>query len=300
MNSKKDLYYKYFEENILSQVRELEFQRVDLIKKVIISSVIYFLGGIGLAACLFFIKFAIIYKFILVPLILFLMYACIIKSIVNFVIAGKDFQILLYEKVFPLFLVPFANFKKWPKNHNTDVIIDSKLFKNFDTQEDVASFFGFYNHTNIIVSDSRLKMPVKGINKPDLFKGTLIQLELEKSINNHVVMFSKNEKKFNHFKQINPHIDDMNKYLYVFAKNNNNLDFISLEFWNTVKRFGELYTAKGFELSYKDNIVLIAIRQKRPMLFGFLFRSLLKAKNYDDLIERFIVIFDLVDILNEA
>ena len=43
MNSKKDLYYKYFDENILPQVQELEIQRVDLIKKVIISSIIYFL-----------------------------------------------------------------------------------------------------------------------------------------------------------------------------------------------------------------------------------------------------------------
>lgn len=299
MNYKKDLYYKYFNENILARVQEYEIQRKNIIKKVILSSAVYFLIGICLAICFVFVRFEAVYKFIFVPVILFLMYACIIKSIINFIIAGKDFQAMLYEKVMPLFLVPFANFKKWPKNHNTDVIIDSKLFHNFDTQEDVASFFGFYNHTNIIISDSRIKMPVKGVNKPDLFKGTLIQIELEKSIENHVIMFSKNEKRFNNFKQINPHIDDMNKYLYVFAKNNNNLEFISLKFWNTIKRFGALYTAKGFELSYKDNVVLIAIRQKKPMLFGFLFKSLLKAKNYDDLIERFIVIFDLVDILNE-
>ena len=44
-------------------------------------------------------------------------------SCINEFIAGKDFQALLYEKVLPLFLPPFANFKKWPKNHNTDVII---------------------------------------------------------------------------------------------------------------------------------------------------------------------------------
>ena len=298
MEDKKQVYYKYFEENIFPQVQELEILRKNIVKKVILSSVVYFIIGILLASSVLFVSFSAVYKLILVPLILFLMYVCILKSIVNFIIAGKDFQAMLYEKVLPLFLPPFANFKKWPKNHNTDVIIDSKLFHNFDTQEDVSSFFGFYNRTNIIISDSRLKMPVKGINKPDLFKGTLIQLELEKSIENHVIMFSKNEKKFNNYKQINPHIDEMNKYLYVFVQNNKKLDFISPKFWETVKKFGELFTAKGFELSYKDNIVLIALRQKKPMLFGFLFRSLLKAKNYDDLIERFIVIFDLVDILN--
>ena len=298
MEDKKDIYYKYFDEKILSKIVILESERIHIVKKVVLSSSLYFLAGLFLAFIVMFVNFSPIYKFILIPLILFLMYACILKSIVNFIIAGKDFQALLYEKVLPLFLPPFANFKKWPKNHNTDVIIDSQLFHNFDTQEDVSSFFGFYNGTNIIISDSRLKMPVKGVNKPDMFKGTLIEFELGKSIDNHVIMFSKNEKKFNNFRQINPHIEEMNKYLYIFAKNNKNLEFISEVFWNTVKRFGEVYTAKGFELSYKDNVVLIAIRQKKPMLFGFLFRSLLKAKNYDDLIERFIVIFDLVDILN--
>ena len=298
MKNKKDEYYRYFNENILDKVCKFEQERISIVKKVVFSSSLYFLSGLFLAFIVIFVKFSPIYKFILVPVILFLMYACILKSIVNFIIAGKDFQNMLYEKVLPLFLPPYANFKKWPKNHNTDVIIESKLFHNFDTQEDVSSFFGVYNGTNIIISDSRLKMPVKGVNKPDLFKGTLIELELEKRIDNHVIMFSKNEKKFNNYKQINPHIEEMNKYLYVFAKNNKNLEFISETFWNIVKRFGEIYTAKGFELSYKDNVVLIALRQKKPMLFGFLFRSLLKAKNYDDLIERFIVIFDLVDILN--
>ena len=51
-------------------------------------------------------------------------------------------------------------------------------------------------------------------------------------------------------------------------------------------------------MSYKDNVVLIALKQKKPFQFGFLFKTLLKAKNYDELIERFVIVFDLVDILN--
>lgn len=52
-------------------------------------------------------------------------------------------------------------------------------------------------------------------------------------------------------------------------------------------------------MSYKNNTILIALRQKRPMQFGFIFKSLLKEKNYDELINRFIAIFELVDILTE-
>lgn len=299
MKDKKQIYYKFFEKEILKQVEPLEKERQKTVRKVILSSLICFAIGICLAYLLILIDFENIYRILLFPLVLFLMYAFILKSIINFIIAGKQFQQQLYEKVWPMFLPPIANFKAWPKNHNTESIIDSNLFDNFDTQEDVTSFFGFYNNTNITISDTRLTLPVKGVNKPNLFKGTLIQLELEKSINNHVIFFSKNEKRRNKFKQFNPHIDEMNKFVYIFAKNHNNLEFITEEFWRKIKVFGETFTAKGFEFSFKNNTLIIAIRQKRPMLFGFIFKSLLKPKNYDELINRFIAIFDLVDYLNK-
>lgn len=299
MKDKKQIYYKFFEKEILKQVEPLEKERQKTVRKVILSSLICFAIGICLAYLLILIDFENIYRILLFPLVLFLMYAFILKSIINFIIAGKQFQQQLYENVLPMFLPPIANFKAWPKNHNTESIIDSNLFDNFDTQEDVTSFFGFYNNTNITISDTRLTLPVKGVNKPNLFKGTLIQLELEKSINNHVIIFSKNEKRRNKFKQFNPHIDEMNKFVYIFAKNHNNLEFITEEFWRKIKVFGETFTAKGFEFSFKNNTLIIAIRQKRPMLFGFIFKSLLKPKNYDELINRFIAIFDLVDYLNK-
>ena len=299
MDDKKELYYKYFEENILHKIQEIEKYRIELIKKLLLSSLLFVIIALFFAYLFILIMLNAKFNPILFPVILFLMYVFFIKSIINFILVGKKYQERLVEDVLPLFLKPVANFKSWPKNSNTEAILDSQLFYNFDTQEDVVSYYGFYNKTGIILSNTKLTLPVRGINKPNLFKGTLIQLELDKSINNHVILFSKNEHKCNYFKQVNPHIPELNQYLYVFAKDTANLSFINEEFWNIIKKFGEIFTAKGFELSYRNNILLIAIRQKRPMQFGFLFRSLLKAKNYDDLIERFIVIYDLIDFLNK-
>lgn len=300
MGSKKELYYKYFEEKILSNIYEIEKYRLKLIKNLIFSSLCFFIIAGFFAYLFIFVMLNDKFNPILFPIILFLMYVFFIKSIINFILVGKKYQDILLEKVFPLFLKPVANFKPWPKNSNTEAILESQLFYNFDTQEDDVSYFGFYNRTNIIFSNTKLTMPVKGINKPNLFKGTIIQLELDKSIKNHVILFSKNEHKCNNFKQVNPHIQELNQYLYVFAKDPQNISFVNEEFWDILKRFGEIYTAKGFELSFKNNTVLIAIRQKRPMQFGFLFKSLLKAKNYDDLIDRFIVIYDLIDVLTKV
>jgi len=76
--------------------------------------------------------------------------------------------------------------------------------------------------------------------------------------------------------------------------------FINDDFWNVIKKFGEVYTAKSFSLSLKDNVVLIALRQKQPMQFGCIVKSLLRVKNYDELIDKFIVIYDLIDVLNKV
>ena len=206
---------------------------------------------------------------------------------------GNQYQKWLVEHVLPYFFEPVANFKFWFKNNDTKSILDSKIFGDFDIQDDKNCIFGVYNNINIIVSNTELSIPVN----IKVFKGTVIQLELPKSVNNHIILMSKNERKHNHYRQFNPHIDELNRYMYVFAKNGNNLEIISEDFWKIIERFGELYTAKGLSISYKDDIFIISMRQKFPWQFGFLFRSLLKAKNYDDLIERFVVIYDLADYL---
>ena len=294
MENKKQIYYKYFEENILPVIKSIEQDRKMTAVKIVLFSVLFFITGLIFAWL--FIYNAIYHEFnpLILPVLLFLMYIFILKSITDSIIAGKEYRKKLVKGVLPLFWKPIANFKKWPKNYDTEAIINSQLFSNFDTREDNLSFFGHYEGTNILVSDTKLTLPVKASVKPDLFKGTIIQLELPKSINNHVIFLSDNEQICNKFKRINLKTDE----LCIFAKNTGNLDFINEGLYKIIEKFAKFYIAKGFLMSIKDNVVLIAIRQKNPMQFGFLFKSLLNAKNYDELIDRFIVIFELIDILN--
>lgn len=292
---KKEIYYKYFEEKLLPVFYSLEEYRLDTVRKLVTTSVLMFLAGIISAFLFIYFCLKNTSTLLLLPIFLFLMYFFFIKSIINVMWTGKQYQKWLVEKVLPYFFEPVANFKFWFKNNDTKSILDSEIFGNFDAQEDVECIFGIYKNTNIIVSNTSLTIPVNRT----IFKGTTIQLELPISINNHVILISKNEIKHNKYKQHNPNIEELNKYLYVFSKNKNCIEFINEEFWKIIKRFGESYTAKGLSISYKNNIFIIAMRQKFPWQFGFIFRSLLKAKNYDDLIERFIVIYDLVDLLTK-
>lgn len=292
----KEIYYKYFEDNILPVILPFEKRRKNAVKKVIFTSLLFFAAGIIFAGLFILNSLNEFVNPLILPVLLFLMYAFILKSIINIIIEGKNYLKMLVEKVLPMFFEPAANFKRWPDNLDTEAILDTQLFSNFDTREDIYTFFGIYKNVNIKVANSRLTLPVRSSVKSFLFKGTTIQLELPFSINNHVIMISKNNKKFNHYKQINPHIEEMNKYLYVFAKKSEN-DFLTEDFWNIIKKFGELYNAKSFGLSFKNNVLYIALEQKYPMQFGFLFRSLTKSRNFDDLIERFLIIFNLVDYL---
>ena len=298
MQDFKEIYYNYFKENILPLLKPLEIERVKTVKKVILVSCLFFIIGVIFAG-LFIInaEFGFLNPLIL-PILLFLMYTFIIKSIINVIIACREYQKQLVTKVLPMFFEPVAKFRKWPEK-DLDMILDSKLFENFDELEENICIFGYYNNTSIRISDTSLTLPVRSANQSYLFKGTMIKLELPKSINNHIILQSKNLKKSNNFKQFNPHIDELNNYLYCFAKNTTNKNIINENFWDIIKNFGENYTAKSFSFSFKDNIVLIALKQKKPMIFGFLFKSLLKAENHDEIINRFINIFDLIDLLRD-
>ena len=290
---KFEIYQKYFRERILPILYPMEQYRLKTVRKVVLTSLLMFLAGLFFAGVFFYIANKNSLMLLLLPVFLFLMYFFFIKSIINVMWTGKQYQKWLVEKILPHFFEPVANFKFWTESPDTATILDSKLFGNFDTHENNASIFGIYNNTNIIVSNTELKIPVNKI----VFKGTTIQLELPKSINNHVIFISKNLHKFNRYKQINPHLNELNKYLYVFAKDPEKADFINDELWQILERLGKLYTAKGFGLSIYNDVALIALKQKYPWQFGFLFKSLLKTKNYDELINRFVVIYDFIDFL---
>lgn len=296
MQDKKQIYYDYFKENILPVIKPFEDYRRKTVLKLVFSSLMFFIIGAMFAGLFIYNAVNQLVSPLLLPVLLFSMYAFILKSIVDAILMGKEYQKKLLREVLPLFCKPVANFKKWPQDPDVEAVINSKLFSDFDTREDELSIFGVYKGVNIIISDMRLTLPVKASVKPNLFKGTAIQFEMSESIDNHIILTT--DYINTRYNRLKSGVKDMDSQIFMFTKNLDNLDFINLEFWNIIKRFGQTYIAKSFKMSYNNNTVFIALKQKNPMQFGFLFRSLLKAKNYDDLIERFIVIFDLIDILS--
>ena len=99
MGSKKELYYKYFEEKILSNIYEIEKYRLKLIKNLIFSSLCFFIIAGFFAYLFIFVMLNDKFNPILFPIILFLMYVFFIKSIINFILVGKKYQDILSKQM---------------------------------------------------------------------------------------------------------------------------------------------------------------------------------------------------------
>ena len=165
----REQYYSYFENKILPQIQTMEIYRKKTVLKVVGISLLFLMLGVIFSYIFILLMLKLEYNFILWPLILFLMYACLIQSIVTVIITSREYLLKLQDEVLPLFFPVVANYKNWPKNFSIATVLDSELFPNFDTQEDIRSFFGFYNKTNIIISDTKLTLPLKIQNKPKPF-----------------------------------------------------------------------------------------------------------------------------------
>ena len=100
MNEKKQIYYKYFEDKILPSVQNVEKYRIKLIKKVILSSLLFFIAGAFFAYIFIIIMLNDKFNPLLFPLVLFCMYAFIIKGIINFIL--RLLQILSPGRKIPI------------------------------------------------------------------------------------------------------------------------------------------------------------------------------------------------------
>lgn len=284
------IYYEHFYKNIAPSIKHIENRRIKTLIKSTISA--FFSLILGVLSGYLFIKFnnqnAIILTFALLGMNFF-----ILKAIATIIYENRKFKSELYQEIFPLFFKPFANFVPWPKNQNTETIINSELFTNFDRQEDETCIFGNYKNTNILISQTKLTLPINGLENQNLFKGTLIQIELDKSTENTIIIVPKSNKPFIKSQKLNI----KNEYFDIFTTNKNNLELVNENLLKILENISIAFDSKKLKFSLKNNIILIALEKKTPYRIGNLFQNIYAPKNYDKLINQFVAIFNLVDLL---
>ena len=296
INNKNYIKYKdFFYNSIIPVIGEFEKKRIKCLFKIIFFSLIFILLGAGTAYFFFYLFLHSIYNPILWTVLLLIIYALLFRGLFYYVEIAREFENEYTQFILNYFFKPVANFKPWPRNHNKESIIDSDIFPNFVIQEDAESYFGYYNRTNVMITDTSLAT-VTPMNKHDLFRGTIVQLELEKNISNHVIIQPKSMPNPRGYAKIAGY---ENIFEIFSSDKNDSVDFIDDEFLMIVKKLVAAYHAYSFRMSLKNNIILIALPSNEK-LFGLkcMFKSLKNIKTYDELIEKFIAVFNIVDKLN--
>lgn len=295
-----EIYSDYFKDKILPYIKPYEKKRRKNIFRVILFSCLFLILGIAAAYGFFYLFLHSLYNSVIWTVVLFLIYGLFFRSIIYHVEVSKEFEDELSENLLKPFLKPMANFMPWPHNHNKESIIDSEIFPNFVIQDDAKSFFGFYNKTNIMITDTSLSS-VTAFDKRDLFKGAVIQLELEKSINNHIIIQPVGMRKPLGFKLMNLQNNAYANFAEVYSKNQDaDITFVDEEFLRLLEYVAMAYSAYTLRMSIKDNIVVISIPSKKKVFYiAGMFKSLIDIRTYDEIINKFISVFNIVDKLNK-
>ena len=282
----QEIYDDFFKKEILQNLNILEKKRIKKLISTLALACTYFVIGIIFAYSFFRYNYA---NPIILTIFLLGMNFFIINALTVITYNNRNFQTELYKEILPLFLKPVANFVLWPKNQNTESILKSGIFRSFDTQDDESCYFGHYNKTNIVISKTELRLPSNGLENRNIFKGTIIQLELTKNTTQNVIICSKNEtvpSKLNKTLQQN------------FVIHCNNPELTNPKIYKALAEITLLYLADGIFYSSQNNTIIIALREKQKNRIGNLFKSVKNQKNYDKLTQKFIAIFNLVDLLN--
>lgn len=303
MQNNTDFFYnkysEYFENKILPLIAPYEVKRKKNILRVIMFSFLFLILGTGAAYGFFYLFLHSMYNSVVWTIVLFIIYGLFFRSIIYHLEVSKEFEDELSENLLRPFLRPIANFMPFPHNHNKESIIDSEIFPNFVIQDDAKSFFGFYNKTNIMITDTSLSA-VTAFDKRDLFKGAVIQLELEKSIENHIIIQPKGMRKPFGFNLIKSESNTYANFAEIYSKNKNaDVSFIDDELLSHLERLAMAYSADTLRMSVKNNIVVISIPSKKKVFYiAGMFKSLKDIKTYDEILYKFISVFNLVDKLN--
>ena len=295
-NLSEQLFFRYqeeFQNSILRLVEPFEKKRIKAIFKMFFFSLFFVSVGVILVVFFFYLFLHSIFNTFLWTIILFVIYAFLFRGIFYHVEVVRDFEVEFSKYILKYFLKPVANFKPWPLNYNKESIIDSGIFPNFVVQEDLESYFGFYNKTNVMITDTSLGT-VTPMDKHDLFKGIILQFEFEKKLAEHLIIKPSNALKPIGYVKLDTRYDN---YFSVFSKDKNeDINFIDDEFFELVKNLVLVFGALSFSMSISNNIVVVGLPTKtKAFQFRCMFKSLKDIKTYDELIKKFIAVFNLVD-----
>ena len=203
----------------------------------------------------------------------------------------------------------FGNFK-YEHKHTlpAQLLQTSRLFYDFDKQYGDDYFSGSYQNVNITVSEEKLTYG-RGRNKRTVFKGIIIQLDMNKSFSGQTVVHKSSV--FNIFRSHKSLLVDktMQKVeledLYfhnmfdVYSTNQVEARYIlTTSFMEKLICLKKMYNGKKVELSFFNDSVIIAIKTSKDMFeTTSLFYTTARYGKMSAVVRQFFYIFEIIELL---
>lgn len=183
-----------------------------------------------------------------------------------------------------------------------ETLNESHLFRKFHTQEGDDYFFGEYQGVGITVSEETL-ITGHGKNRHSVFKGIVIELEMNKKFHGQTVVYINSFLKLwrSKPKMTQVILEDriFNKKFKVYSTDQVEARYIlTTVFMENVIKLKEMYHGNSVELSFFDNHVLIAITTSKDMFESTsLFRTALGYGMISNVVRQFHYIFEIIEVL---
>ncbi len=202
----------------------------------------------------------------------------------------------------------FEGFKyQHSKGLNDEEITNSRIFPPYKMAYADDCFEGEHLGVKVRVMEEVLKnirRTKRGQEEVTVFQGIAIELDMNKNFVGQTVVL-KDSGFFNRFKGFDDlervKLEDpaFEKVFEVYASNQTEARYIlTPSFMENILDLKEIYEGKSVQLSFLDNKVLIAIETKQDMFEPYsFFKSNINKKKFDVVVDQFITIFSIIDIL---
>ncbi|MBR2299116.1 MAG: DUF3137 domain-containing protein [Alphaproteobacteria bacterium] len=202
-----------------------------------------------------------------------------------------------------------AYFGNWRYEHNSPFLVseikESKIFphaREYDTDD---CFIGTYRDVKLCVCEQILKShPDKKGRQNILFQGIAIKIHLNKNFEGETIVL-KDLGIFNRFKgfsgleRITLEDPYFEKLFEVYGSDQVESRYLLTPvFMERIVKLKDLYKGKSIQLSFKNDVLLLAIDTKQDMFEPCsFFKTNLNKFKIDTVFEQFLTIFSIVDIL---
>lgn len=214
----------------------------------------------------------------------------------------KGFEAKIKEKIMGKVCKCFGNMTWYDYyNGNHRFFSESGAIPAYTNVDDDDVFIGTYKDVNILVAESEYEVG-NGKDRSTVFKGVVIKLDMNKNFNGHTVVCSDtlmHKSPLPSLKRTELEDVEFEKKYDVFTNDPVDARYVlTPTFMDKIKNIEVAFSCKKIRCAFYQESLVIAMTTKTDLFsIGSLIRPVADTKQFEDLLNQFVSILALIDIL---